>query len=100
MALCAILLLEHLPARKRGPRKTAVGVSVGAIAEGHERTDICREGIEVGADASLGIAQRLRTRARMEICIAHEARAECEAANLAFEIVYFIEVAGPMQRPM
>ena len=100
MAGAAVHAGEHgLAGARRAGQRAARG-PIGRVVERGERGDVGRQRIEVGAAPGLRIAQRLAARAGVEIGVGHQARAQRQRADLAFEVLQLVEVVAPVQEPL
>src|SRR5262245_66530451 len=98
MAQAAVLRDEHILASLARWCERAIRRSVRARRYRRERTEIRSERIEIRRESGLRIAERLATRSGMEARIAHQSGAEREVADLSFEVLNLVEVAGPVHR--
>ena len=96
----AALRREHGPTGRGGDAERTTGVSVGAGLETIQRPDVGRQRIQVAAHTGLRIAQGLAPRTGIEGHGAHQARATCQAADLTFEVLHFVEIAAPVQHAL
>ena len=100
MTLGAIESLEDRLAGYAIRGQAAVRRAVRTRREDVQRCDIRGQRIQIGTEACLRITQRLVTGALVEHRIRHEPRASSERADLAFEVLHFVEVRAPVQEAL
>ena len=91
---------EDQLAGERAGAERAIGVAGRAHVTGTQGADIGGQRVEVGAQAALAVAERLRAGAGVELRVGHQPGAERQRADLAFEVLDFVEVAGPVLRAL